>query len=685
MRAVTFQAFGRGLFAVSPLVLLAVSPVWGQQTPPAPGSGGSPNTPANPGNNGGQTPPGAGGKNQNGNNGQPPAESPAFPKSDVPAPQNDQAPPTTPGNVQSVSLPSPLSLSQAIGFALRLQPTLAVAVANREAARQREVGARAAYFPTLTPQYTYNSQYTYGTVNQAVGGGLGVVPVQVGRTNDSRSAVIGGVFRLYDSGRRDLSARQSRQERRGSEYGEANTRQTVTANVADNYFTVLRNEALVKVSEAQVARAQNTLDVINAQVGAGVAARKDTYQAQADLLNAQVQLLTAQNNAAIAQANLKNSIGVVGGEPLRLVDLPAPTEQTPPVNPEVAGPPSATPATATGAASPSGAATPATTAPPVGGGVTTPPAKGTPATPAALPVTGTPPGGGIYLFGNAADIDRLVQEAYRNRPDLAQAQANVESAYTSSSIARINTGFAITSDLTATQTFDPTSITSSSNDRRQVNVALTYPLFDGGYVRSQFAAARSQARASEAQLTTQRQQVAVDVENAYRTLTQTRASLPAAAAAQQAAQINYEAALESRREGVGSIVDVITAQTALVTAQTNYVQAIYNFYGADARLARAIGRADRVAQIGAAQGANPGPAPSAPATGTPSTPAGGAPAGTPGANPANAPGQTPGANPAATPGANPNTPAGGGQPGQNPANTPPATPKPAGTPPNGER
>ena len=60
--------------------------------------------------------------------------------------------------------------------------------------------------------------------------------------------------------------------------------------------------------------------------------------------------------------------------------------------------------------------------------------------------------------------------------------------------------------------------------------------------------------------------------------------------------MNYDAAIESRREGVGTIVEVINAQTQLVQAQTNYVQAVYDFFGADAQLARAVGQADRIAQ-----------------------------------------------------------------------------------------
>ena len=125
-------------------------------------------------------------------------------------------------------------------------------------------------------------------------------------------------------------------------------------------------------------------------------------------------------------------------------------------------------------------------------------------------------------------------------------------------------------------------------------MGVSYPLFDGGNVRSQVRGSEANKRVAEAQLESQRQQVSVDVEQNWRSLQLARASLPAAEAAQRAAQINYDAAIAARREGVGNITDVITAQTSLVQAQTNYVQAIYNFYTADAQLAKAVGLADRI-------------------------------------------------------------------------------------------
>ena len=41
-----------------------------------------------------------------------------------------------------------------------------------------------------------------------------------------------------------------------------------------------------------------------------------------------------------------------------------------------------------------------------------------------------------------------------------------------------------------------------------------------------------------------------------------------------------------------AVLDVATAQATLTQAQSQYVSAVYNFYIADAKLQRAIGRND---------------------------------------------------------------------------------------------
>lgn len=490
------------------------------------------------------------------------AQSPQTPQQPQPIPLNEKQEKNPP----TITLPATLTLPQAIELALLYQPNVAGAVANRERVQQNEAGAKSRYFPTVTPQYTYLNQYTFGTVNQFVGSGV-VIPVQQGTTRETKQAQIGASLRVIDAGTREYTVRQARQNVRAQEYGEENTRQTVVVNVADTYFNVLRNDALVRVSASQVDRAKNTLDVITAQVAAGVAAPKDILQARADYLNAQVNLLTAQNNAAVAQANLKSAVGLVGGEPLKLADVPVPGDNT--------------------------------------------------------PVTATVPNLSATAFNipdgtnDTQALQLLTDAAFKARPDISQLEQTVEVSKTSVKLSQINAGVSFTTDVTVAEQINPNQFNGSIGRNRQVSVGVSYPLFDGGLVRSQVRANQAGVRSSEAQLASLKQQVAVEVEQAYRTLVQTRAALPAAAAAVEAARTNYQAAEASRREGVSSVVEVITAQTSLVQAETNYVQAIYNFYAADARLARAVGQADRIPLVGATTPGAP-----APVTPTPPPPAG---------------------------------------------------------------
>ena len=432
----------------------------------------------------------------------------------------------------------PLTLSKAIEIALQRQPSLASATASRQASEARLKQSQSNLLPRVTPTYNLQAQTTTGTVNQILTGGV-VVPVTTTRNQTIRQEDLSLTWRLFDSGTRNLNLRQARQNVEATTFAEANTRQTIIGAVADAYYSALRNDALVKVAAAQVERSKQTLDLIQAQIDAKLAATKDILQPQADYLNAQVSLLQAQNNAEIARAQLRNAMGVVENIALDLQDVTAPDA----------------------------------------------------ATPMTAQVTGLSP---TAAEGDA--ITRLVSAAYTNRPDILQSGVTVASSATSVKLSKVAAGATITGDVSARYQFDAVkNPLDTIGNNRGASLSVSYPLFDGGLTRAGVRASEAQLHVSEAQLATQKQQVALDVEQAYRTLQQARASLPATVAAQAAAQAAFEKAQESKKEGVGSTVEIITAQTQLVQAQINYVQAIYNFYTADARLARAIGQAERIA------------------------------------------------------------------------------------------
>jgi outer membrane protein len=440
---------------------------------------------------------------------------------------------------QQVPATGPLTLSAAIELALSRQPQLSVASANKDASAQRLKQVKASYLPTVTPTYNYQSQYTFGKVQVFQGNGV-ITELPSGRTTTTRQEQISLNYRLFDSGRRDLNTRQARQNLGVTELTEENTRQGVIGNVADTYFSALRTDALVRVSEAQVERARQTYEQIKFQASdaVGTTPKKDILQAEADYLNAKVNLLQAQNNAEIAHTQLRNSMGLTGYGKFSLADV-APPSLTTPMTAQVEG---------------------------------------------------------ITLDTKDSEaITRLVTLAQEKRPDILQSELSAAASQTAVKLAELSARPVLNVDVSAGYQLDAANDpTRQIGNNRALVANITYPLFDGGAARANIHASEATQRSSLAQVQNQKQQVALEVEQAWRNFGQARVSIPATEAARAAAQKNYEAASEALKLGAGSTVEVITAQTSLVQAEINYVQALYNFYTTDARLTRVLGQAERI-------------------------------------------------------------------------------------------
>jgi outer membrane protein len=126
-------------------------------------------------------------------------------------------------------------------------------------------------------------------------------------------------------------------------------------------------------------------------------------------------------------------------------------------------------------------------------------------------------------------------------------------------------------------------------DQRRLSLYAMIPLFDAGRSREVRREARLSRDAAKERFTQQEKQVRAEIESAYLTYTLRSQSLTAASKALGAAELNYEAAVESRRLGAASLSEVIDAELALVTAETNLVQAIYDFYIGEVELTYVVG------------------------------------------------------------------------------------------------
>ena len=176
-------------------------------------------------------------------------------------------------------------------------------------------------------------------------------------------------------------------------------------------------------------------------------------------------------------------------------------------------------------------------------------------------------------------IETAVTMGLKSRPDLIARRKNVESQADSARVSAINAGLTWAVDLSYTQQFS-----TNTGSERNATALVSYPLFDGGKSRSIANEQRANLEGSRALLSQAEKDARSEIEAAFRTYQQDQESLKASALALQAAQLNYEAADGSQKEGAASLLDVITAQVSLVTAESNNIQATYDLLIAQYKL-----------------------------------------------------------------------------------------------------
>lgn len=187
------------------------------------------------------------------------------------------------------------------------------------------------------------------------------------------------------------------------------------------------------------------------------------------------------------------------------------------------------------------------------------------------------------------NIGQLIEEARRQRPDLAAAEAQVNAAKAGAEAVRAagmpTVSLAANVSRTHSSIADPFSSSA-------LGVALNIPLFTGYNTTYRIRAAQAQVDTRLAQRERLSQQVALDVWKAYQgVVTETQAVKSANELVASAVQ-SERVALGRYKEGIGSVLDLLTAQSALASARAQNIQAIYSWHIAKAALAQSMGRLD---------------------------------------------------------------------------------------------
>ncbi len=469
------------------------------------------------------------------------------------------------------ALPTPLTLPQAIALALRQQPQQYLARTQVTQAEGQKLQAQSQYFPTLTPSYQYqnNSQTVYGvspgqlsTVTTGTGttgtGTTGTGTTGTGTTvgtttgtattGTTSTGTAGTTTQILSAGNEvgivrggglSVSLSQTLFDTGQREAANAQARRAVDAAADNNQNT--RQTIILNVTQDyyQLLLNQDLVKVALAQV-ARFQQTVDVTQAQIDAgTTAAKDIYQAKSDLANAQVTLLNNRNAVQTASATLKNA---------LGVNLNGVVQIAPLTA---------------------GDQLPP---------------------VPASAQTLTLDDAVAAAFTARPDVRQQQAIVQSNEAALRLARRQAGLSVRGDYVLN--YQATNDVGARGVNSQFLLTGSYPLFDAGLARGAVRIAQAGRDSALNQLELVRQQVRLEVEQAYTTRQTNLEAAGLAQAAVTAAQVNYDAVIASRKEGIGTVLDITTAQATLTQAQSQYVSAVYNFYIADAQLQRATGRND---------------------------------------------------------------------------------------------
>lgn len=197
------------------------------------------------------------------------------------------------------------------------------------------------------------------------------------------------------------------------------------------------------------------------------------------------------------------------------------------------------------------------------------------------------------MYGKLSDslsiqekISDLIQTAYQNRPEIdrIKSQTNAQQSYLT--IARSEYFPSLSLDANYNYAGETTADLKANSF---VGLSLNFPIFNGFSSEARVEEEKIALKNLELQDVSIRNQISLEVWNAYLNVKESVELI-------NNTKIFYENALENLRiaegeykEGVGSMLSLIDAQTNLVTAEESYIKALADYWISVASLKRVVG------------------------------------------------------------------------------------------------
>src|SRR5574343_299677 len=196
------------------------------------------------------------------------------------------------------------------------------------------------------------------------------------------------------------------------------------------------------------------------------------------------------------------------------------------------------------------------------------------------------------------EVDALIGEAQARRPDLRAAEAQLKAAEAGVDLARAQ-GRPTLSLAAGPSWQESAGVITQGNS---IGLSLNVPLFTGFDTTYRVRSAAAQAEVRAAQRDRLKNQVALDVWRAYQSLTTATQSLKTTADLVASAEQSAKVAFGRYKAGVGTVLDLLSAQSALASARLQRIQAQLDWNVYRATLAQAMGALDYTLLQPAAEG-----------------------------------------------------------------------------------
>jgi len=196
---------------------------------------------------------------------------------------------------------------------------------------------------------------------------------------------------------------------------------------------------------------------------------------------------------------------------------------------------------------------------------------------------------GVPLPEPEGNLTDLIARGLAQRPELALAERQLKVAEANLELTRQSANPRL--DMVA-QLNQQTQTSAAEPVNWVVGLSLTKPLSDGGLRRAQVAEQAAVVADVKLQIEDLKQQIALEINEAFLALRQAREQLTVAEAGEVNARERLRMAEVRYAAGLSIGVEVLDAQTAFAAAQTATVNARYDVQTSVVRLRKAVGDLD---------------------------------------------------------------------------------------------